>query len=227
MDPIVEKHYKSNYNKIYYHGKLGFFEKWTHLSLERTQNTFPRILDVGGGDGQHLIYVKDNFEEYTIVDLMDHSNSLNSGITQFKRNKIRFIQSNIETLPLESDYFDRIICTCVLHHVQDAKAALLEMRRVVKDGGNVSIYLPHDPGMFYRWIRHFVAHRKLKKTTNNSMSGIKYLWALEHRNHYLGLQIIIKEIFKNDSIKIVRSPIRIASWNFNLFSTIQIKVSKS
>lgn len=55
---------------------------------------------------------------------------------------------------------------------------------------------------------------------------VKHLWALEHRNHYLGILSMIKGIFPQDKLKIVRFPFRFFPWNFNLYSLIRIQVVK-
>ena len=122
--------------------------------------------------------------------------------------------------------YDRIIATCVLHHIPNIEIALQELRRIAKDSGQISLYLPHDPGVFYRWIRHWISHRKQVKILGASMKEVKYLWSLEHPNHYLGILSAVKFIFSDDEIQIKKFPVPCLSWNMNLFSIISIKVKK-
>ena len=227
MDPIVVQHYK-DYNDVYYTGKLGLFERWTHNALEKSERLESQssVLDIGGGDGQHVNYLSGSFASYTIFDLLDHSTKLNPSISDGDIPKINFVVGNAEKLPFEDDSFDRVIVTCLLHHVDSPANVLKECRRVLRNGGLLSLYLPNDPGMVYRWIRHFGAHKKYAKKTKRPIAEIKYLWAIEHQNHVLGLSTIIKNIFQGDSVRRRSYPLPMGSWNLNLFQIYQISITK-
>lgn len=53
---------------------------------------------------------------------------------------------DIRALDLPDDAFDAIICSHVLEHVDDDRAALAELRRVVAPGGWVQLMVPQDLG---------------------------------------------------------------------------------
>jgi len=227
MDPITVQPYK-DYNEVYYTGSLGLFERWTHMSLEKgmKKQASPSVLDIGGGDGQHVPFLSSEFSNYTILDLLDHSEKLNPAINEQDLSKVNFVVGDAEKLPFEDNSFDRIILTCVLHHVDSPANVLNECRRVIRDGGVLSIYLPNDPGMVYRWIRHLGAHKKYAKQTKRPISEIKYLWAIEHKNHVLGVSVIIKSILQRDSVRRRSHPLALGSWNLNLFQIFQIVINK-
>ena len=227
MDPMIIQHYE-NYNDVYYTGSLGRFEKWTHRALEKQEfnSLYSVVVDIGGGDGQHIPYLRSDFEHYYILDVIDNSKKLNRNFENKNFDKIKFILGNAERLPFGDDTVDRIILTCILHHVDSPKKVLSECRRVLRPGGILSIYLPCDPGFLYRIIRHFAAHIKYARKTKRAISEIKYLWAVEHKNHVLGLSVIIKNIFKNDTIIHRIYPFYFGSWNLNLFQIFQIKKLK-
>lgn len=227
MDPLIIQHYE-DYNDVYYTGGLGLFERWTHQSLEKGKKIAPHfsILDIGGGDGQHVPFLSGKFSNYTILDLLDHSQKLNPAINSADIPKIHFVLGDAEKLPFDNESFDRIILTCVLHHVDSPAKVLSECRRVLRNGGELSIYLPNDPGMIYRWIRHFGAHKKYAKRTKRPIKEIKYLWAIEHQNHVLGISTVIRQTFKGDSIHRRSYPLPLGSWNLNLFQIFQIVVNK-
>jgi ubiquinone/menaquinone biosynthesis C-methylase UbiE len=227
MDPLIVQHYE-DYNDVYYTGGLGLFERWTHQSLEKGKKIAPQssILDIGGGNGQHVPFLSGKFSNYTILDLLDHSQKLNPVINGEDIPKIHFVLGNAEKLPFDNESFDRVILTCVLHHVDSPAKVLTECRRVLRNGGELSIYLPNDPGMIYRWIRHFGAHKKYAKRTKRPIAEIKYLWAIEHQNHVLGISTIIRQIFKGDSIRRRSYPLPLGSWNLNLFQIFQIVMDK-
>lgn len=45
---------------------------------------------------------------------------------------IEFVKADIEVLPFNDRSFDTVVCTHTLEHVQDAKKAIMELRRVTK-----------------------------------------------------------------------------------------------
>lgn len=143
-----------------------------------------------------------------------------------RESQIRFILADATKMPLRDGDFDRVLVTCVLHHIPKVEMALSEIRRVAKTGAKIDFYLPCDPGMLYRWIRHWTSHFKQKRSMKLTWLEVKHLWAVEHRNHYLGILSSIRGIFMHDDIRIKRYPFRLFSWNFNLYSVIGIQVKK-
>ena len=59
-----------------------------------------------------------------------------------------------------------------------------------------------------------------------SWAQVKYLWALEHRNHYLGIISLINGVFEEDEIQVSRFPLPWLSWNLSLFSIATVQVKK-
>jgi len=129
-------------------------------------------------------------------------------------------------MPFEGFTFDRILSTCVLHHVSNLEQTLTEIRRVARNGAVVDLYVPCDPGMLYRWIRHRTSHLKQKNIMKLSWAQVKYLWALEHRNHYLGIMSLINGVFDEDEIQVSRFLLPWLSWNLSLFSIVTVQVNK-
>jgi len=63
----------------------------------------------------------------------------------------------VESLPIDDDSFDIVLCTQVLEHVDDPAAAVREMHRVTKPGGRVlasthgvMVFHP-NPNDYWRW----------------------------------------------------------------------------
>ena len=55
------------------------------------------------------------------------------------------VRLNLERLPFRDRAFDAILCSHVLEHVADARAALRELRRVLAPGGWAILQSPIDP----------------------------------------------------------------------------------
>jgi ubiquinone/menaquinone biosynthesis C-methylase UbiE len=225
----IDDYYNCVYSLVHYKGLLGKFNKSYHKLLENDNcsNNGLNILEIGAGNGEHFYFVAKDYQSYILTDL--NTKSLKTFVNQIDsgyRGRVSVVKCNAEKLPFKRNTFDRVIVTCVLHHIGNIDTALTEIRRVVKSGGEISVYLPCDPGMFYRYIRHFVSHKKQKEIMGTSMKKVKYLWALEHKNHLLGILFVIKKIFILDNVLIKRYPIPKFSWNFNLFFIVKISVRK-
>lgn len=228
MAEFKSDYYEKHYFKVHYKGLLGIFTIGYHKTIEKlhkSKNSYENVLEIGGGSGEHVRYVRHKFSKYTIVDIVEDVEKLKALKSDPRSEKIKFVLADASSLPFEDSSFDRILSTCVLHHILDLESAMREIRRISKKGATVDLYLPCDPGMIYRWIRHWTSHYKQKQSMNIDWGQVKFLWAMEHRNHYLSILSVCREIFKEDDLSIERYPFKFSSWNFNLYSVIRIKIN--
>ncbi len=58
------------------------------------------------------------------------------------RGNFHFLEANAESIPLENDFFDTIICTNSFHHYLHPERAVQEFSRLLKKGGRVYILDP-------------------------------------------------------------------------------------
>ena len=130
-----------------------------------------------------------------------------------------FLRADAETLPFTDNSVDRLISTCLLHHVTNPLKALRQWRTVVRPGGSITIFLSCDPGLLWRTGRRIGPRRKALK------HGVEYdfLMALSHRNHVGSLVAILDTVFRHDVIQRSGFPISfLGSWNLNLAFVYQI-----
>lgn len=207
----TSEYYDEAFNKIHYSGAIGIYSGILHRGLEKnTKPFYSRVLELGAGSGEHLQFVQHNFDEYICLDLeLPDKLPIRLGV--------KFVQGDAEKLTYQEGEFDRVLNVCLLHHVSSAEKVLREMRRVTKTGGQINIFLPCDPGMVYRWIRHWTTHKKTSKVMKKPMHFVKYMWAIEHKGHFLAVKSLITEIFKEDRVRVKRYPFQFFSWNANLF----------
>jgi phosphatidylethanolamine/phosphatidyl-N-methylethanolamine N-methyltransferase len=191
--------------------------KYLHKSLEKNfkSNAGFEILEIGANIGEHVSFVSKNFESYTLSDIRQ-TKFLNQG-----NPKIKFHIADVESLPFEDCTFDRIISTCVFHHLDDPTMGLEEIRRVVRIGGYISILLPNDPGIMYRALRGLTTLRTARR--HGLLDEVQLVHALEHKNHYLSIRTLIKWVFENDQIKLSFKPFWIPSYNVNAITVITIR----
>ena len=177
----------------------------------------PRILEIGAGRGEHFRFVRNDFSEYVITDVSDW------GLKQIENiikndSRVSFELQNIEKLDFPDDNFDRVICSCVLIHVDQPFEALLELDRVTKPGGVISFYLACDPGLLLRLMRFMLTAPKMR----NLEVPYALLNALSHRNNVSGLLEISKHIFRNSQIKFSYFPFHLRSWNLSTHVIVNV-----
>lgn len=226
MSELNSQYYERYYSNLHYKGLLGIFTNGYHKKIENkldSRSTFTSVLEIGGGGGEHLRYVEHNFSSYILLDIVENKDRLKHLASDPRSKKIKFILADASEMPFSDATFDRVIATCVLHHIPNLETALKEIRRVSKKDATIDLYVPCDPGMLYRWIRHWTSHFKQKRSMGVNWRKVKFLWATEHRNHYLSIQAMCKEIFAENYMAIQRYPLKYASWNFNLFTVIRIR----
>jgi ubiquinone/menaquinone biosynthesis C-methylase UbiE len=109
------------------------------LETKLSNKHFSKVLEVGAGSGEHLEFINHGFETLVISDLtlpIPPGHILDK-VKQHTDNGriIEFKSENVENLSYSNSEFDRVIATCLLHHVEKPHDALLEIRRVTKNGG--------------------------------------------------------------------------------------------
>lgn len=222
----MEFYAENQYKALFYSGSdpTSRAAKIIQESIERNlpREFYSKVLEIGGGEGFHVENVKHGYDEYHLTDielrdLTDYASALKD------RGQLYYYAVDAHSLQFENSSFDRIIFMCVLHHIARVEEALKEARRVVNNEGLVSIYLPCDPGAFYRFIRSIFISRKVKRLKIN----YKYLNALDHIGHFSAIDTLIRHVFAQDSIRIRKFPFPKLGWNFNIYNVYQITIKKS
>jgi ubiquinone/menaquinone biosynthesis C-methylase UbiE len=217
---LIDDFYANHYDEVFWSGFPGIGMRKTHRDIEskfKKEDIFSTVCEVGSGQGRHLPFVRHAFEKYIMVDIRPIN-------LKTSDNRIETLQADATSLPLNENSVDRLLGMCLLPHLSDPGAALEEWRRVVKNQGQISIFLSCDPGLLIRINRKLIMNRIMKKRGFNEYILLN---ALEHRNHFASLAQMVFETFKNDTLSIKRYPINfIQSWNFNAYWIIQIKVKK-
>jgi phosphatidylethanolamine/phosphatidyl-N-methylethanolamine N-methyltransferase len=210
----------SYYGAVQAEGSCGWYVRKSHKSLEKGLPSFNKdsqILELGCNLGEHSAYVSHDYKSYIATDYREvQYEPLNS--------RIKFMVADVQNLPYSDNSFDRLIMTCVLHHLDSPEKALAEMRRVARNGATISIIVPTDPGLLYRIAKNIGPYKKIAK----KRAGFepRYFHYQQHRNHFPGITTFIKFIFRNDKIAEKYWPFPWKSWNLNLFNVFQISVIK-
>jgi phosphatidylethanolamine/phosphatidyl-N-methylethanolamine N-methyltransferase len=221
-----KEYYEDVYSKIVYAGATGLIAKSIHKVMEKlpiANHSLNQILELGAGHGQHLQFVKNDYKKYFETDIEKTFLPIRSLNLQKSQSEVVQHSIDAENLSIYGDSsFDRLIATCLLVHLSNPEVALGEWRRVVRNGGWISIYIPCEPGLFLRFARHFTTVRAAKKMNRNHLS----FHYREHVSYFSRLNLLVVESFSKDLVQRRFFPFLIPAWNLNLGVIYQIRVDK-
>ena len=112
----------------------------------------PRILDVGCGTGANLLMLS----KYGDAEGVDISEDALAFCRERGLDKVRLGAG--EELPYEDGTFDLVTAFDVVEHMDDDLAGLSEMRRVLRPGGRVLLFVPTF--MFLWGVQDDVSHHR-------------------------------------------------------------------
>lgn len=213
---LVASYQSRNYDS----SLAGYFMRRSHQLCERNLGPdayFPQVLEVGSGGGQHLPFVRHRFDAYHLTDLSTAMlHEARDSYPEALREKVVISKEDAGALSFADASFDRLIATHILEHLPDPHRVLREWDRVVRPGGLISIVLPCDPGLAWRFGRALGPRRHAER------SGIEYdYWmAREHINGIGNLVTLIRYYFAN--VQATWFPARLPSVDLNLFFICQI-----
>lgn len=218
----VADFYDNYYEKVFWQSQLRRGMHKTHQALEApyTQSDrYQHVLEVGAGGFNHLKFVKHQFDRYSALDSREQDLALDFANTD---KKVEYVLGDADRLPYADASIDRLIVTCVLHHLEDPEGALREWRRVVRPKGVISIFLSCDPGIMVRMLRRLGTQRVV---SSYGYKDYRLFNARDHRNHFASLDQLIRAVFQPDQVSIKSFPFPWRSWNLNLFFIYQIEIN--
>lgn len=211
------------YEKYYRHATESWIVKknhsYSHRMLEKGVNeNFDNVIELGAGNGEHFQFVRHDFNTYLMSDLRDKTKFVSED------RRVRFESFSAEDIPYSENCFQRVISTCLLHHVTNVRETLEGMRRIATHGGLISINIAADPGLLYRFIWSSTSGRRFR---NQGLKFPKSVHYQEHRGHFIGIYEIALDVFKNDSIKLKYYPFTfVPTHQANIFAVMQVRVNK-
>ena len=178
-----------------------------------TQTLMDSVIEIGAGTGEHYPFVNHKFNHYCFTDADE--GALNVAKNKYKESPecLSFNITGASSLPFEDNSFDRLISAHVLEHLYHPHLALKEWVRVTKPGGIISILIPTDPGLLWRFGRT-LGPRKRALARGEPYD---YLMARDHVNPCHNLIALIKFYFKENVTEQWWPLSAIPAYDINLF----------
>jgi SAM-dependent methyltransferase len=120
----------------WYTGRRKILAGFVEAICGQVTDRRPRILDVGCGTGANLLMLS----EYGDAEGVDISEDALAFCRERGLDKVRLGAG--EQLPYEDGTFDLVTALDVVEHMDDDLAGLREMRRVLRPGGRVLLFVP-------------------------------------------------------------------------------------
>lgn len=120
----------------WYTGRRKILSSFVEDICRRVTDRRPRILDVGCGTGANLLMLS-NYGDAEGVDVSEDALAFcrERGLENVKLG-------SAERLPYDDGTFDLVTALDVVEHLDDDLAGLREMRRVLRPGGRVLLFVP-------------------------------------------------------------------------------------
>jgi ubiquinone/menaquinone biosynthesis C-methylase UbiE len=137
------------------------YAPWMAETLAYGSSAGLDVLDVGCGQGIDLVEYAGSGARATGIDLTPRHVELARSHIQAVGLTATVVQGDAEHLPFEDASFDRASSNGVLHHTPDMPAALREIRRVLRPGGEARIIV-YNRDSFHYWLTQVAVRGVLK-----------------------------------------------------------------
>jgi ubiquinone/menaquinone biosynthesis C-methylase UbiE len=99
-----------------------------------------RVVEVGAGNGLNFAHYPPSVTEVIAVEPEAHLRKLAEAAASGAEVPVAVVDGTADALPLDDDSCDAAVCSLVLCSVADQAAALAEVRRALRPGGELRFY---------------------------------------------------------------------------------------
>lgn len=137
--------------------------KKQQIILEHTHaDAGDRVLEVGCGHGLHAVEYAQRFH-YTGIDISESLVEETRKRVDAVTDSWGVMQMDAHDLAWDTNRFDAVVGTAILHHLDRPREALLEWQRVVRPGGSVTLMEPN-----YLFPKDFVSAHLVAEERNKT-----------------------------------------------------------
>jgi ubiquinone/menaquinone biosynthesis C-methylase UbiE len=149
------------------------YAPWMHESLGYLETSGLDVLDVGNGQGIDLFHYACAGARVTGIDLTPRHCELAREHVTAMGLSAEVVNGDAESMPFADASFDRVSSNGVLHHTPDMLAALREIRRVLRPGGEARIIVYNRSSLHY-WLNQVLLQGIIRRQLleERSMEGV-------------------------------------------------------
>lgn len=134
---VVNKLFKGGWKGLAYDLLLSFFEgmlvkKWRRKLWNQVKG--PRILEVGVGTGLNIFYYPSGVS-VTALDLSEEYLQRARLRAERMKKPVELVQGDVKAMPFKEASFDTVVSSFLFCQVDEPRAGLQEIYRVLKPGG--------------------------------------------------------------------------------------------
>jgi ubiquinone/menaquinone biosynthesis C-methylase UbiE len=204
--------------------KYGIINSFNHgYPMQEAPKDFLRTLEIGSGDGEHLVYEKLTPEQEKNYFCLDIRENMVEALKKRFPNVEAHVGDCQERIKFDDNYFDPIIAIHILEHLPNLPSAVREIHRLCdKENGLLSIVIPCEGSLLYTIARKISAERIFKKRY-----GQDYSWFID-REHINNPEEIFQELlryFTLVSSRFFPFPIKLAFCNLCIGATFRPRIN--
>ncbi len=178
-------------------------ERFGHELVASENRMKSRILEIGGGGGEHVRYelpLKD--KKYIVIDInSDHLKLM------MKQYNLPAIAADGAFLPFRSGLFESCVSIGVLEHICDLDRMLSEVNRVLKENGDFFVVVPTNGSLCINLFKLFISYPSMYI---NGIRKPRYIWNYENVNNFTRVQCMIEKFFYINRSEAV--PVKFLPW---------------
>lgn len=138
MDEIVPEYNSSNpFVRRLFMDRLRYAERFSRITSDQ------RVLDIGTGNGILLDRLSLRHKDTKFVGL-----DTNPQIRELAMVNTEFVLGDVRRQAFVSNTFDIVYCLDVLEHVKKLNQAIVEIKRVLKNGGQLIVSVPQETFLY-------------------------------------------------------------------------------
>lgn len=190
------------------------YAPWMHDVLGYDACVGMDVLDVGSGQGIDLANYARGGARAVGIDLTPRHVELAQMHLQAHGLDAEIHEGDAEALPFRDETFNRVSSNGVLHHTPNIDAALREIYRVLRPGGEARIILYHRDSLHY-WTNQVLFHGIIKRRLISERSMSKILSSNVERSSVEARPLVrvysrrqVRNMLRAAGFDDVRAPVR-------------------
>jgi ubiquinone/menaquinone biosynthesis C-methylase UbiE len=163
-----------------------------------------KFLDLGCGNGRHLIYAARKLKSVVGVDISSNLlNIVHKKVLNQNLGNVQLVRSSAQQLPFKNEKFDCAIFIATLHNIKNREnriKSLKELNRVLKFNGTalISVWTRWQDRFFKYFIKELLKSKIKSKTHNKEFGDILIPWKGDGLNVMRFYHLYSKKEFLKD-----------------------------